>query len=1021
MAEAAPAADGGNQVATLCVLGSISINLDGRRVHVGGAKPRRLLGALILYRNAVVTTERLVEVVWGDDAPESAVPTLQAYVSRLRRLLPSSARLVSRAPGYQLSVEPATTDVDRFEATLAAGLEQLERSPERSVALLDEALAQWRGDAFAEFANEWWALAEVARLAELRLHARESRVTALLALGLDERAASEAEAITVDHPWRERPWRELILALHRAGRQGDALRTANEYRVRLRDDLGLDPSVELVALERDVVMDAAHLRRPSRPATLATLPAPSPSGGGDVVAFDAGTVSLIGRDEDLASIVELCSRRPLVTLLGPGGIGKTQLAVRAAAELVGRHGLRSETVELTRVRDDQSVVAALATQLGVQTQQGRSVTESVLDLLGVAGARPLLLVLDNCEHVLDTIAGFAERLLRVCPDVRVLATSREPLAIPGETVYKVLALPVAQDGCSAAETLASPAVALFMRRAQAANPDFDPDELTVGAVADLCRHLDGIPLAIELAAARTRALSPTEMIQRLGDRFSLLAGSSRVSDQRHRSLKVLVDWSYQLLDPGAQQLFRRLSIFAGSFDLEAVEQVCGYGDVPRDSVALMMGSLVDKSMVQAVAGPRTTYRLLETLRAYGGSLSDAEGPELAARHGAWIAEMCERGAAGLHDVDERAWHRAFDRLFDDLRLAVRNALHTNDLETAFRIVVAAREHAFRRLRYELIGWAEAALAHEGAETQPLAAAAWGIVAYGRFVRGEIDASIDLGERSIASASRYGTDTLGLAERALSNAYVFRADPERSQAALARLVEGAVASGDEARIAHACYMRSLSETSTAGVDAGLVYAERAAVAASQCRNPTALAQAAYARGIWLATTRPTQAKKELQHSEAIANDVGNVWFELFARTETLWLRANEGEPLAALTAFADVITAWHRAGDWANQWLSLRHVLGICHLLGADELAATIHGALEQAGAVRAFPFEPAAAANLAAVVDDLRERLGEARFTDAAEQGRTQPTSVVIEQIVAAIRALAASQGRERGSSLTSS
>jgi len=968
--------------AALCVLGSISVyDADQQPVAIGGEKPRRLLAMLIIHRNTVVSADRLIDVMWGEDVPDTAAATLQSYVSRLRRLLPGPVRLITEAPGYRLAADPGTTDVDRFEAALHAALGDLGSSPAAALDGLDRSLAAWRGDAFAEFAGEWWALAEVTRLTELRLHAREARLDALLAMGLDERAASEAEALTADHPWRERPWRILVTALHRAGRQGEALRRASEYRARLRDELGLDPSAEFVAVERDVATDAAPVA------------APAPVTDED----DDGTW-LIGRDDDEASVVELCERRRLVTLLGPGGIGKTQLARRVMGAYHRRTGVRSEVVELARVRHDDGVIAAVATQLDVQTQQGRSVPESVLDLLG---SRPLLLVLDNCEHVLDTIAGFVERLLRECPQVRVLATSREPLALPAETVYKVSALPTEVGG---EDPRRSPAVELFLRRAGDANPDFAPDDDDVAAVAEVCRRLDGIPLAIELAAARTRSLSPAEMAGRLGDRFGLFAGSSRVSDQRHRSLKDLVDWSYDLLDPAAQQLFRRLSAFAGSFDLDAVERVCGFAPVEAGSVAGVLASLVDKSMVQAFSGTRTTYRLLETLREYGTALAAAEGQELARRHRAWITEICERGAAGLHGPDERQWLQVFDAVFDDIRLAVRSASRALDVGGALRIVVLAREYAFRRLRYELIGWAESALGLPDADQEPLAAAAWGIVAYGRFVRGEIDAAIELGERSMELAARSGTDTLGVAERALGNAWVFRGDADRGAAVFERLLDGAVASGDDARIAHACYMRSLSLTSTGGAGLGRAYAERATSAAVRCGNPTARAQAAYASGIWLASSSPDQALEQLWRSESLAREVGNTWFELFARTETLWLRAFAGEPLAALRGFAEVIVAWHRAGDWANQWLSLRHVLGICHLLGADELAVIIHGALERADAVRAFPFEPAAAARLANVLDELRTRLGDHRFLVAEQVGRTAATSVVIELIVAQLQ-----------------
>ncbi len=339
---------------------------------------------------------------------------------------------------------------------LTAGLSKMSAHPDRALRLLDDALAEWAGPALAEFDGEPWALPHAARLTELQLHAREERLTALLGMGLDERAIGEGEALTAEHPWREQPWRALVVALHRVGRQGDALQTASVYRSRLREERGLDPSEEFVALERQVATDEPT-------ATEAGASGPRQARG-----EAARRVELIGRDRDVTRIRALCADQRLVTLLGPGGIGKTQLARQVVAELSDTWVVTQ--VELAPVRDETSVVAAIATQLGLQVQHSRSVLESIVDLLSEPQNR-LLLVLDNCEHVLEATAAFVERLLSACPMVTVLTTSRVPLGLPQESVYKVPALLVPHTDAEPDARRTAPAVALFLRRAAAANPD----------------------------------------------------------------------------------------------------------------------------------------------------------------------------------------------------------------------------------------------------------------------------------------------------------------------------------------------------------------------------------------------------------------------------------------------------------------------------------------------------------------------------------------------------------------------
>ena len=320
--------------------------------------------------------------------------------------------------------------------------------------------------------------------------------------------------------------------------------------------------------------------------------------------------------------------------------------------------------------------------------------------------------------------------------------------------------------------------------------------------------------------------------------------------------------------------------------------------------------------------------------------------------------------------------------------------------------MSAREYSFRCLRYELVGWAEAALALVVPTEQALAPAALGIVAYGRFVRGEIETSIYLGEAAMAMAAETGASTHGIVERTLGNACFFQGDMASTNLAVSRLRDETLASGDDARIAHAHYMASLSQTRTGDAAAGRRHAELAMEAARRSLNPTATAQAAYCHGIWSAASDAATAMAWLVQAETLSREVGNRWLELFARTETLWLRALAGEPFGALAGFAEVLAAWHRAGDWANQWLSLRHVFDICCRIEADDLAMVIHGLLVRVDAVDAFPFEPASALELAATIDDLRHRLGD-RAPALEQQGRDGSTSAVVDRIVDRLRAFA--------------
>jgi predicted ATPase/DNA-binding SARP family transcriptional activator len=971
------------------VLGSVGI-VDGTALlPLGGGMPRRLLAVLLAFRNSVVSTDRLCDVLW-EEAPDSAAATLQSYVSRLRRFveLDHGATLVNRAPGYVLEVADAAVDAGRFEAGLAEGRDLLGRDPVAALERLDAAVGEWRGDAFAEFAETEWIRPEAVRLEELRLVATEARIDAQLRVGRHHEVVGEVDALRLDHPLREHFARQSMLALYRSGRQAEALRVAQQFRATLRDDLGLEPSAELRDLEAAVLEERADLAWVP-PAVPPTRGRAAP--GRDVLPIE--TTALVGRERDLELAARLLETGRILTLFGPGGVGKTRLARRLAGTIADQFADGVRLVELAPVRDPGAVSAAFAAALDVQQRPQRTLDESIVELLG---SQSVLLVLDNCEHVLDTTSELVEQVLRWCPDVHVLATSREPLGIPAEVVWSVPPLPVpARADLPLAELADVPAVQLFVERARSAQPDFALDGDNHEAVAELCIRLDGVPLALELAAARMRSMSPAQLADRLPERFRVLAGSRRATDPRHRTLRDLVKWSYDLLTPVEQLLFDRLSVFAGPFALERAERVGAGNGIDERDVARLLGVLVDKSMLATQGG---CFRLLETLREFGREQLAARPDADAVRdaHIAVHAELSRAAARELGGPREGRWMQEIDASFDDLRDAHRAAVETGDVDSALRIVIGVREYAWRRIRYEHLAWADVSVAMPGASEHELFPVALGVVAYGHFVLGELDAAMDVGARAVREAVRLDSLTAGLAERALCNVCFYKLQTAEATAWVEKMVEAAIATGLPGILAHAYYMRAVAQASLGNVAASLKFAALSAGSAIESGSPTALAQADYARAIALASTDPVRARELFERSAARAESVGSRWIRAFALTESLWIRAQQGDPVGALAGYRDVIDTWYRGSDWANLWLSLRNVFAILESLGRDETAAVLYGALEAAGVMQALPVEPSSADEFGLAVKRLTERLDATAFADAVEHGRTLGADEVV-------------------------
>jgi predicted ATPase len=697
------------------VLGPLEVSVDGVDVDVGGRRPRRLLAALTAFAGDAVPADRLVDLVWEGDPLHNPANALQAQVAKLRRVLPEGV-IVTRGAAYRLELDERQIDARSFETAVANARVARDAGDHRhAVDLLIGALGLWRGPAFSDLDHPDM-VAEVTRLDELRLLALEQRADSELALGRAGEVVGELEALTSAHPTRERFWAQLMTALYETGRQADALRAYQTARGHLVEELGLEPGRELQELESRILAhdDSLVPTRAER-----GVGAPSHAAGN----LPADVTRFVGRQREEATVRDLVDRHRLVTIVGPGGAGKTRLALAVARGAQPAAG--AWLVELGPITDDSAVAMAVAGALGVPEALDPSrlaATGLVTELLsGFIGHREVLLVLDNCEHLIEATARLVDALLRACPALRVLATSREGLAVTGEVLWPVP--PLATDE----------AVELFTERALALAPAFHVDETSAGIIADICDRLDGLPLAIELAAARIRLLPLDQLRDGLGDRFRLLTGGSRAALPRQQTLRAVVDWSYDLLDKQERALFERMSVFVGGSELEAILAVVPGGDDdpsglgvadangapdPTD-VADVLGRLVDKSLVTAQhRGYMVRYGQLQTLAFYGRERLGASGQADAVRdrHADWFTALAEQAGDGLRGSEQGLW---LDRLpieLDNLRAAFEWSVEIGNADRALRIVEGLAWFWWLRAdSAEGLQWFEAALGVAGGD------------------------------------------------------------------------------------------------------------------------------------------------------------------------------------------------------------------------------------------------------------------------------------------------------------------
>jgi predicted ATPase/DNA-binding SARP family transcriptional activator len=627
-------------------------------IELRAAKQRQLLVALAINCGRARSADLLIEALWGDSPPPSAAKLLQVYVFQLRKVLPAPARIGRRHGGYVLELPDGALDADRFERLLDEGRAAArEGNPELAVSLFRRALGLWRGAAYGEHALEEPARLEAARLEELRITAIEERLEAELTLGRHAELLPELERLAASHPLRERLQAQTMLALYRCGRQAEALDHYAKTRTRLHDELGLEPGPELKELQRRVLRhDPALAAAPREAAAATALPSPPNR--------------LLGRERELAQLRELLLRNDvrLLVLTGAGGSGKTRLALEAARSAAASFANGAVFVGLGPIRDPELVPAAIARALGVEEEAGRETTET---LAGALSQRELLLLVDNAEHVRAAAPMFVELLSRA-PRLTILVTSRVVLHLSGEHVYPVQ--PLAEDA----------ATDLFSTRAKEAEPRFNPNADGEEAIRTICRRLDGLPLAVELAAGHTRVLSPVELAARLVRRLPLLTGGPRDLPARQQTLQATLAWSYDLLEDDAQRDLRRLAVFAGGCTLEAAETVC-------ETPLARLSELVDHNLLaRAPSADGSRFSMLETIREFAlDRLAESgEQHDLARAHADYLLALAERAEKTGEAAYAAGWLERLDAERDNFRAAIRWALDAGEPQRALRTVTA---------------------------------------------------------------------------------------------------------------------------------------------------------------------------------------------------------------------------------------------------------------------------------------------------------------------------------------------
>lgn len=888
--------------ARVCVLGPVELLTDDGTSVVLAPRVRRLLAALAAHAGAVSSVDRLAGIVWGDDLPDHLGNAVQTLISRLRRTIRDAGggpEVLTHPEGYALRM-----GADTFDAAAFRGLLSRARSAtlaEDRMVILTEALALWRGGPYGLLGDDDVIREEAAALAELRAGAVADLAEAELAAGRPSTAQERLTALIVDQPYDERPVLLLMQCLDASGRTGEALAVYADLRRRLRDDLGLEPSPAAAAAQRQLLRSGPSARMIGLPPV----------------------TDVLGRGPDERALAALLATARLVTVVGPGGIGKTTLVNRVARQTVDEYADGVVLSELARLEPGDDLAAAVCTVL--QLPVGRAGPRR--QLFDRFRSQELLLVLDNCEHLAAEVADLVDRLLAECPGLRVLATSRVALRLSAEHVVRLAPLPPA----AAAE--------LFRRRAGRRMPGFDADARTRDAVEELCRRLDGLPLAIELAASRVDVISPPELLERWSWHQSVLRGGP-AGDPRHRSLTALIDWSHDRLSPEAQRTFEVISVFAGEFSLGDATDLLTRLD-GTDDPGWSLATLVDSSMV--VRSPATgRLHLLETIREYGRKRLAAR-PDEDAVHAAHATLYADRAIVGRTELYGPGHTREVRRLLaavDELRPAFGWAMEHRP-ELAARIAggtVLLVEHA---LLGEAVSWAELVIARQGLRCDPWVVA---VVAAGARFTGDLPRAATLADEAITLATDDAV-CLAYALEVRADIALFAGDLSTVLECRTRVAELLTRHPEVAGTDQMVEGTALLARRYGGGTVSSDEAVQLRVVAERHGRLAVADWARYVEGELLLSDDPVRAYDVLADAHNRARASGDEYLTGVALVSAASAAHRSGRLDVARRLFVEVIRHWQVRGDLTHQWTTLRNVVQVLIAAGQRADALVLAAAL----------------------------------------------------------------------------